>query len=62
MTRRCKCGGRVARIDIVTQHMRDPRTGETRLMFVDVDPMHAHFACVECGKTARQRKRRGRTR
>ena len=53
MTTKCKCGGRLRRIDIVSEY--DPKL--KRVMYTDTDTKAAHWICNKCGIERTQRKR-----
>lgn len=53
MNTNCKCGGRIKRTDIEPFYS----TIYHRTLYRDTDPIYANFACDNCKRVYRQRKR-----
>lgn len=53
MNTNCHCGGRLSRTDI--KLTSDPNT--KRVLYVDTDPLVAHWRCDRCWRVTEQRKR-----
>lgn len=53
MNANCVCGVRMVRADLVPASDVATR----RIVYVDTDPLVAHWRCPSCGRTRQQRKR-----